>query len=470
MSDDPGKKAQAIDDWDNLPLDPDADDWDDVPSQNTAQNTAQKDQTEDDFESSPEMLPDDAVALAPSSLHGGSSPEDSLQEESLHDDSLPKGSWNENPPDDWEKALGDSQDDSPAETGSWASSTGAQNAAENSAQNSAIPPSSSQSVVASSPLNAQEDWTDGQAIDPQVDDSVSGAGDSVSSAPDDSQTPEPRELKPRSPGQYPDPASSGQSASPPSASPERRSRAAGDGTDQGRNDFLKSLMDGDGDAPVPQKVELDLDGIFDQAKKEAEHISPEATHQPVEAPKPEEPPPVVETPEPTPPPQGPTVKKIPKYKMFIVLATVSLVILGLFYALYRIFFRSIPTTPQSRVLVVEPEFLTGSYVAMPGEKQLKRFTIMLNQPSGENLVLEMEIILHYRDSSDENLIDNEIVLIRDFIFRLTKSAGPEVLTDQDKRRQLQADLLATINNIESLKTDPTEPRITYVQISLLSRR
>jgi hypothetical protein len=48
--------------------------------------------------------------------------------------------------------------------------------------------------------------------------------------------------------------------------------------------------------------------------------------------------------------------------------------------------------------------------------------------------------------------------------------GPPLLTDPEVRRRLQADLLETLNSLDALRSDPADPRLTYVQISLLSKR
>jgi flagellar basal body-associated protein FliL len=240
--------------------------------------------------------------------------------------------------------------------------------------------------------------------------------------------------------------------------------------DQSRADFLKSLMDGDGDA-VPQKVELDLDGIFDQARKEAEKLSPDATSLPVEAPEPESetaPPPPEEHIDLAPLSAG-GVKKVARYKMLIVLSTLGVVVLCTLFALYRIFFRTVPPPPQTRPFVVEPDPLTSSRVPIPGEMPLGRFYLTLGDPQNA-VVVEMEITLHYHDSFDAPIILREMTLIRDIIYRLVAPLGPELLTDTGVRRGLQADLLQTLNNIEALRSDAADPRLTYVQISALTKR
>jgi hypothetical protein len=82
----------------------------------------------------------------------------------------------------------------------------------------------------------------------------------------------------------------------------------------------------------------------------------------------------------------------------------------------------------------------------------------------------MEIILHYQDDLAVDVIKNENIVIRDLIFRLTKSMQPTIITDMDERRQLQANLLSTLNNLDAFHNDPENPVLTYVQISLLKRR
>ena len=261
-----------------------------------------------------------------------------------------------------------------------------------------------------------------------------------------------------------------ESGRPAGERPERPGRPSSTGIngDQGRADFLKSLMDGDQDA-VPQKVELDLDGIFDQARKEAEQLSPDATRQLEEAPKPDEPLPPAEEIIDVAPLSPSDVKKVARYKMFLVLGILGVVVLGMLFALYRIFFHTVPPQPQVRPFVVEPDSLIVSRTPMPGEFPLGRFYMTLGQ-GAEAVVVEMEIVLHYRDARDLPLIENELILIRDLIYRLTKPLGPALLTNLDVRRQLQADLLQTLNGIETLRSDPDDPRLTYVQIPVLTRR
>jgi flagellar basal body-associated protein FliL len=240
-------------------------------------------------------------------------------------------------------------------------------------------------------------------------------------------------------------------------------------TDQSRADFLKSLMDGDGDA-IPQKVELDLDGIFDQARKEADQLSPDATHPPIQAPVEETPPPAApeEIIDVSPLNSGGSVKKVARVKMFILVATVSVIVLGLGFAIYGIFFANRPT-PLPPARVIEADSLNATRVLIPGELPLDRFTITLDEVLPP-VVVEMDVILHYHDYEDESVIKSRLYMIRDLIFRLTKAEGQPILTDPERRARFQADLLTTLNNIEELRSDSENPRLTYVQIGLLRQR
>ncbi|MDR0621948.1 MAG: hypothetical protein LBJ61_08740, partial [Deltaproteobacteria bacterium] len=264
----------------------------------------------------------------------------------------------------------------------------------------------------------------------------------------------------------PSPASTGYR--PKESQAPSRPPVAGAVDDQDRSEFLKSLMEGEGDV-VPQKVELDLDGIFDMAKKEAETISPDSTFQPVEAPAPEEPPAAKEDIIDTAPLNSASqIRKVARFKMFILLGTVSLVGLGLLVVLYTLFFRGAPE-PIQVAPPIQADPLEAHREVISGEKNLDGFVITLDD-GDTPVVVEMNIILHYRDVADEPIIDSQINPIRDTIYRLTKYAGQALLTDSEKRVRFQADLLYTLNDLDRIKADPINPRLTYVQISLLRRR
>jgi flagellar basal body-associated protein FliL len=434
----------ALDDWDSLPLDPDADDWDDPkPAAKAAASSPPQDKgaEADDWDEEPSDSAGDWDDSAESDQGQGQDEDSGAPAEDGDEDSGDSAGW-------------DDSDEESAASGDW--------------DGQGLPPSEQaalglddgQEADLSSPVS------EGSA---RLDDEDPPRFAEIPKSPSDSARPSPSDSARKSPSDTgrKSPSDTGRTH----LDRPERSAPAGAGDDQGRNDFLKSLMDGDGDA-VPQKVELDLDGIFDQARKEAEELSPEATHLPVEAPKPEEP-----APDPSPEADlageaaltPAEIKKVARYKMLIVLGTLGVVVLGMLFALYRIFFRSVPPAPQVRPFVVEPDSLLSSRAPMPGEMPLGRFYLTLGE-APDSVVVEMEITLHYHDSPDAALINSEMTLIRDLIYRLTKSLGPSLLTDSDVRRQLQADLLQTLNNLEALRSDPADPRLTYVQISLLSKR
>jgi len=255
-------------------------------------------------------------------------------------------------------------------------------------------------------------------------------------------------------------STSSSSSKLPDAPPES------DDLDPNRANFLKSLLDGND--LVPQKVELDLDGIFDGAKKEAETISPDATRTPVEAPKEEaaRDEPNLAAVEPL---AAPVVRKVPKFKLLLLIGILFLGVGGLGFGIYRIFFKSLPPNHNEAPLAVETDDLVENGEYEPGEVTLERFYINMDGGALTGVV-ELEIILHYRDKRDSQVIQSEIVLIRDMIYRLAKAAGADILSKTDSRRKLQRDLFGVLNNLASFKGDLDNPRITYVQISLLRRR
>jgi flagellar basal body-associated protein FliL len=240
-----------------------------------------------------------------------------------------------------------------------------------------------------------------------------------------------------------------------------------DADDPARADFLKTLSDLDGE-DVPKKVELDLDGIFNEAKREADNLSPEATRLPEEAP-PIEPEKeiLVELPSQEPNLSGPI--KFARYKILIFFSILGLAVAGLGFGAYQIFFKSPPQPKTVNEEYQPPSDLAQPLVKIPGVLTLERFYVSLGEEPNRTLV-EMEIILHYQDEPVAQILKNENVVIRDLIFRLTKTVDPSIVTEMEERRQLQANLLSTLNNLPQLHSDPTDPALTYVQISLLKKR
>jgi flagellar basal body-associated protein FliL len=479
------EKPEIIDDWDSLPLDPNADDWDDIPPP-AAAGTGEKAVSETSERvpaqpGTPEKAPDDSF--------------DAVTDE------LPD--WSELPPPapeagkatqssgDFDEGFGEDSDEfldlSPleAEDEAYEAPNEASGGNELSAQEA--PPQISQpddswdaspaaaaaeeepapsQAARNQPLKA-DDSLDSMVAPTIPDDEItevevspaeqaSGSADEADSD-FDIQGVESESGAEKSDQKTDQPASERKEAAP-SDSPA---------DDQNRDEFLKSLADTE-DENVPKKVELDLDGIFDEAKREADNLSPEATRLPEEAPVQ-----AGAAAEDVPlPPVDSThqVVKVSRYKLGIFIGVIAVALTGLGFGVYKIFFNKPEVPVQAESLVIMDD-LASTREKVPGVYPLERFYISLGQESEpDKVVAEMEIILHYQDDLAVDVIKNENIVIRDLIFRVTKSMPPTILNDLDERRQLQANLLSTLNNLDAFHNDPENPVLTYVQISLLKRR
>jgi flagellar basal body-associated protein FliL len=237
-------------------------------------------------------------------------------------------------------------------------------------------------------------------------------------------------------------------------------------TDVDRTRFLESLLE-EGEK-VPRKVELDLDGIFTQAKEEADKLTPDSTHTPQSVPVL---PPMEDDETPVPPPEPlvePRVRKVSKFKLLFLIAPIVVGVLGLAIGIYEIFIKS-PPQVLTPLIVLDPN---QKLDPVPAEMTLDSFYLSLDDPQSSNpSVAELEIILHYNDSLDAHVINQNMVVLRDFIFRISKSTGSSLLSDPNVRRQLQADLLTTLNELPFFKSNEEEERtvLSYVQISRLRK-
>jgi flagellar basal body-associated protein FliL len=235
-----------------------------------------------------------------------------------------------------------------------------------------------------------------------------------------------------------------------------------------RTRFLESLLDGT-DTQLPKKVELDLDGIFDQAKKEAENLTPDSTHLVVEAPAPAATEEHEDFEEPAPPPEpllAPAQRKVSKLKLLFFIVPVVVGVALLLFGLYHIFFSKGEPPPEPELVLTDP--LDMVVEPEPGEVTLAPFKMTLEGEDGARAVAQIDFIIHYHDTPDGELIRTNMVEIRDLIYRITKARGPQLLSDSTVRRKLQADLLSTINDMPPFKTD-SDPKVTYVQISVLRK-
>jgi hypothetical protein len=144
-------------------------------------------------------------------------------------------------------------------------------------------------------------------------------------------------------------------------------------------------------------------------------------------------------------------------------------VLALVFGAWQIFFTS-PPPEDELVLLAITDPLSVVREPEPGEMTLERFHLTLEgQEDRPPAVAEIEFILHYHDTPDAFIIQNNMVELRDIIFRVTKAQGQALLTNSGVRRQLQADLLSTLNELPAFKRDEENRILTYVQISVLRR-
>ncbi|MDR0547800.1 MAG: hypothetical protein LBI10_00040 [Deltaproteobacteria bacterium] len=496
-------KSAALDDWDNLPLDPTADDWDDSPPATVQGQVAAARASSPDKADWPEDLARGEGALDDLDDDQSAEPANDDDDEFLDlaplavpEESSPLATESLGPEDSWDRA------NEPLEAGPLA--TKGQKDSLAATTNKGQKDSLSQTPLALAAKSAPGPEDSWDQTDQPLD-----AGQESSLGPDDSwdQTDQPLDAGQESPlgpedswDQTDHPLKAAQEsalgpedslgvAKKPKDSSAEAIKAEDEGfdfedalkaesqdsdaakrlaaytEDSTKSDFLKSLGESDSDE-LPRKVELDLDGIFNEAKKEAENLSPEATHLPDDAPEP--PPAPTKAPEQVPPPK-PQVVKFASYKLFIFIGILVVAASGLTFGVYNIFFKkNAPPSPPREEIVFEDD-LAQPKAKVPGVFKLDRFLLSLG-PDEDETVVEMEILLHYRDEPVVEAIKNETLIIRDLIFRVARTISPGVVTDADIRRQLQANLLKTLNNLPSFQSDPADPSLTYVQISLLKKR
>jgi flagellar basal body-associated protein FliL len=429
---------QVIDDWDSLPIDPAMDDWD--------QPQATKEPEADDFENN--FQPDNMVKSGENIEEKGIDDKEENNLEKISTESL------------------ESIDQNTAIDSIEIDNIEGEKKADHSGESLENP---DQENMENDDDDFDQDFEAPESVEIDELDSEEKAVKDEKSLEEDSGTVEEKVAVQPDKGKPEDTKSLKEKGSPDSTSSSSSKLPVppveGEDLDPNRANFLKSLLDGND--VVPQKVELDLDGIFDGAKKEAETISPDATRTPVEAPK-EEPLKVEDEKPDVEPLAAPVIRKVPKFKLFLLIGILFLGVGGLGFGIYRIFFKSPPVTPSSAPFAVEDDLIEEADPE-PGEVTLERFFINLGS-GNQAVTVEMEIILHYRDKLDSQIIGAEVVLIRDMIYRLTKAVGVEILSKTEVRRKLQSDLLGVLNNLDPFKGDPDNPRLTYVQISLLRRR
>ncbi|MDR2725718.1 MAG: flagellar basal body-associated FliL family protein [Candidatus Adiutrix sp.] len=207
-------------------------------------------------------------------------------------------------------------------------------------------------------------------------------------------------------------------------------------------------------APLPQKVELDIEGIDLDDLVAA--VDPE--DEPA-APAPEPPPPAQEPAAPAPAPEPPPPEaeahhhRIPLAKLLILVLPALVVLVGLGFVIHRLFIHTPPPPPE--VLVIDPTVPPRE--PEPGEVPLKPFYI--NFAGEPEVIVEMSAVLYYNDISDRELIEANLPSVREVIFRLTRNKGGQVVTNGGIQRALRQELRQAAN--EALGAEA----ISYVQLT-----
>ena len=201
------------------------------------------------------------------------------------------------------------------------------------------------------------------------------------------------------------------------------------------------------DELTTKKVELDIDGIFLDSAAEEAPAPPEPEPVPL---APEEP-----APEDEPPPE-PVRKKIPKAKLLLIAVPALVVLLGLVFGAYKIFFSSEEETPAAREAIIDPRVQPRD--PEPGEMTLGAFYIGFPGNQGDTLV-EMTVVLHYNDFPDQAVIEERLATVRDLIFRATQGKGSQVISDGEMQKALREELAANINLVLGREA------VSYVQIT-----
>lgn len=221
-----------------------------------------------------------------------------------------------------------------------------------------------------------------------------------------------------------------------------------------------------------QKVELDIEGIFldehgPEAEKEPQEAVEEENHLAEEAgAEPDQ-----DVPEPPGLPDSDaakglkarikslpaTLKKIPKAKLLLVLAPVFLLMAGMSFGVYKLFFSSVQETAV-RAIVIDPT--VPPRPAEPGILDLGPFYVSFPAESGVGeTIVEMTFAVHYNDLPDRAALESRMTTVRDLIFRSARGKGGQVAASGDVQRELRDDLRGQLNALAG-----GGDRIDYVQI------
>ena len=198
-----------------------------------------------------------------------------------------------------------------------------------------------------------------------------------------------------------------------------------------------------------KKVELDIDGIFLESAEEepppVEELEPEP-----ETPAPPEPEPKVET------PPEPLTKRIPRVKLLLIALPTLAAALGLVFGVYKLFFSSKEDPGAAREQVIDPRVPPRD--PQPGEMPLEAFYISFPGSQGDTLV-EMTVVLYYNDFPDQAAVGEQLATVRDLIFRAAQGKGSQVISDGEMQKALREELAANINLALGREA------VSYVQIT-----
>lgn len=403
------KPDQSIDDWDSLPFDPDADNWDDEPPPFPATDFPDKSAGADDGQQpAPAALPDDPFAdidpvddigLESLSFQPVSAASESL---ATADDLAVSPKTVDKAPEDLRIAppIDDFEESPPVDIAPTALSRPALDADPD--------PRLYKSSTPAAALFSAEDEDDGspddfstllEAVD--INEAFAGLDD-------------------------------------------------GGSVQQEKDEFPNIVTAASDDAEaVIKKVELDIEGIFlDDVETEPEEPPADTADDepwPEEEPA-EEVPAAVE--------DYPAKKKIPRIKFLMVIGLASLGFMGILFGVYKIFFSgSAEVVPPD--LVIDPSIPPREPV--PGEITLEPFFI--NFPAGPSeTIIEMTVILYYEDLPDRAEIERKLTAVRDVIYRVTQGKGAQIVTNGELQKVLRQELAEKSNLLFDAN------KITYVQI------
>ncbi|MDR2946850.1 MAG: hypothetical protein LBV79_08910 [Candidatus Adiutrix sp.] len=198
-----------------------------------------------------------------------------------------------------------------------------------------------------------------------------------------------------------------------------------------------------------KKVELDIDGIFLES---AEAGAPAADEP---QPEPEPTAQATEKPAEAAPPPEPVKRKIPKAKLLLIAVPALLLLLGLLFGAYTLFFAE-EEKPVVRETIISPEAPPRD--PEPGDMPVETLYVGFPGPQGDTLV-EILVVLHYNDLPDRALITDRLPTLRDIIYRAVQGKGAAMVSDGEIQRVLREELAVSLNQALGREA------VNYVQIT-----